>query len=85
MNTIVMLARLVEDNKVSNLCVLLYMTNNFIVYEQIKCCQYWPSEGSIDFGSIKVTLQKEDKLANYCIRQMLINKVASYTSILVKL
>ena len=71
--TIVMLTKLVEDAKVNS---FLYGVYWYIMFPlQIKCHQYWPNKGFVMFGDIKVTLQKEERLANYCIRQLSIEKV----------
>ncbi|XP_065917567.1 receptor-type tyrosine-protein phosphatase S-like [Dysidea avara] len=37
----------------------------------IKCQQYWPNDSSSVFDNIKVTLQKEEQLRSYCVRQLL--------------
>ena len=37
------------------------------------------------FGDIKVTLQKEERLTNYCIRQLFVEKVCFGSVILEKL
>ena len=42
---------------------------------QAKCQQYWPDKGSKVCGNIKVTLHKEEQLANYCIHQFFVEQV----------
>ena len=35
---------------------------------QSKCDQYWPSEGTEEFGDIELRLEREDTLAFYTLR-----------------
>ena len=37
-------------------------------YFQAKCDQYWPSEGTEEFGDIELRLEREDTLAFYTLR-----------------
>ena len=51
-----------------NICIFVYI--------QIKCHQYWPSKGSNVYGDTKVTLHKEEQLANYCFRHFFVEQVS---------
>lgn len=54
------------------LFVFLYL---FFAYLQNKCDQYWPSEGSEQYGSIQVRATGEVQRATYTLRKFLIKKV----------
>ena len=45
------------------------------LFMQDKCHQYWPNSGVGVYGTIKVTLQKEEELTNYCLRQFVVEQV----------
>ncbi|XP_065918174.1 receptor-type tyrosine-protein phosphatase S-like [Dysidea avara] len=53
------------------------MVTRLVEDAKIKCQQYWPNDGSSVFGTIKVTLQKEEQLRSYCVRQLSITNVSS--------
>ena len=42
---------------------------------QAKCQQYWPPKGSKVCGDVKITLHKEEQLANYSVRQFFVEQV----------
>ena len=39
---------------------------------QQKCEQYWPSQGTKEYGPFKVTLTEQQVFADYTIRQLLV-------------
>ena len=41
---------------------------------QVKCAQYWP-DGSNVYGSVAVSLHKEEMFADYIIRSFILKKV----------
>ena len=44
---------------------------------QVKCHKYWPDNSEpATYGDYKVTLLKQEELANYCIRDFTIEKVS---------
>ena len=44
------------------------------MFYQAKCTQYWPT-GSKEYGSITVTLHKEEVFADYIVRTLVVKKV----------
>ena len=44
---------------------------------QAKCTQYWPT-GSKEYGSITVTLHKEEVFADYIVRTLVVKKVGPH-------
>ena len=53
------------------ICVVAMVTN---IEEggQQKCEQYWPSQGTQEYGPFKVTLTDQQVFADYTIRQLLV-------------
>ena len=47
------------------------MVTNVLEGGQQKCEQYWPSQGSQEYGPFKVTLTDQQVFADYTIRQLL--------------
>ena len=45
---------------------------------QKKCAQYWPDEGSLTYGGIKVTLDKKEPYSDFIIRTFAISKVHGF-------
>jgi len=45
---------------------------------QKKCSQYWPDEGSLTYGGIKVTLDKNEPFSDFIIRTFAISKVHDF-------
>jgi len=45
---------------------------------QKKCAQYWPDEGSLSYGGIKVTLDKNEPFSDFIIRTFAISKVQGF-------
>ena len=45
---------------------------------QKKCAQYWPDEGSLTYGGIKVTLDKNEPFSDFIIRTFSISKVHGF-------
>jgi len=48
------------------------MVTNVVEGGQQKCEQYWPSQGTQEYGSFKVTLTDQQVFADYTIRQLLV-------------
>jgi len=47
------------------------MVTNVLEGGQQKCEQYWPSQGTQEYGPFKVTLTDQQVFADYTIRQLL--------------
>ena len=45
---------------------------NVVEGGQQKCEQYWPSQGTQEYGPFKVTLTDQQVFADYTIRQLLV-------------
>ncbi|XP_070545308.1 receptor-type tyrosine-protein phosphatase gamma-like isoform X2 [Ptychodera flava] len=52
--------------------VIIIMLTNLIEKGKNKCEQYWPSEGTEEYGSIEVTLEDTNNLAAYTLRRFTI-------------
>ena len=50
-----------------NACTIIMVTN-IKEGKKIKCQQYWPEDGSEDFGPFTVTLSDQKMFANFTIR-----------------
>ena len=48
------------------------MVTNVVEGGQQKCEQYWPSQGTQEYGPFKVTLTDQQVFADYTIRQLLV-------------
>ena len=53
------------------ICVVTMVTN-VLEGGQQKCEQYWPSQGTQEYGPFKVTLSDQQVFADYTIRQLLV-------------
>jgi protein tyrosine phosphatase len=51
----------------------IVMVTNLMEGQKIKCHRYWPESGSTSFGMYEVTLKKEEKLAEYTVRDLVVN------------
>ncbi|XP_070557951.1 receptor-type tyrosine-protein phosphatase alpha-like isoform X2 [Ptychodera flava] len=49
--------------------IIIIMLTNLVEKGKKKCEQYWPSEGTEQYGSIEVTLEDTNNLAAYTIRR----------------
>ena len=56
---------------------MLLSTTNIV---QVKCNQYWPSEGAAEYGDIEVQLEREDVLAFYTLRSAIFDTEQSFLS-----
>ena len=65
-NTVTDFWRLVWQEEVA----VVAMVTNIKEGKQKKCKQYWPTEGSEDYGPFTVTLCDTQVLADYVIRTM---------------
>lgn len=54
-----------------SLCSLLCC---FFLSKQVKCCKYWPDDSEM-YGDIKITLLKEETLAEYTVRTFALERV----------
>ena len=52
---------------------IVAMVTNTVEKGQQKCEQYWPEEGTKEFGPFKVTLADRQVFADYTIRQLFIS------------
>ncbi len=43
---------------------------------QVKCTQYWPMNGTVIYGGVKVTLESVVNLPNYTIRKLNVTSVS---------
>ena len=43
---------------------------------QVKCTQYWPMNGTVIYGGVKVTLESVVELPNYTIRNLNVTSVS---------
>ncbi|XP_067678684.1 uncharacterized protein [Haliotis asinina] len=55
-------------------CATVVMLTEILEAGKMKCLQYWPKQGSLQFGDITVTMETETRLANYNITQMSLQK-----------
>ena len=53
------------------ICVVAMVTN-VLERGQQKCEQYWPNQGTQEYGPFKVTLTDQQVFADYTIRQLLV-------------
>jgi len=53
------------------ICIVAMVTN-VVEGGQQKCEQYWPSQGTQEYGPFKVTLTDQQVFADYTIRQLLV-------------
>ena len=49
------------------------MVTNTVERGQHKCEQYWPDEGTKEYGPFKVTLADRKVFADYTIRQLFVS------------
>ena len=49
------------------------MVTNTVERGQQKCEQYWPDEGTKEYGPFKVTLADQQVFADYTIRQLFVS------------
>ena len=49
---------------------IVAMVTNTVERGQRKCEQYWPDEGTKEYGPFKVTLADQHVFADYTIRQL---------------
>ena len=54
------------------ICVVAMVTN-ILERGQQKCEQYWPDEGTKEYGPFKVTLADQQVFADYTIRQLFVS------------
>lgn len=47
----------------------------FAVFQQVKCCKYWPDDSEM-YGDIKITLLKTETLAEYTVRTFALERVS---------
>ena len=52
---------------------MVAMVTNIMERGQQKCEQYWPDEGTKEYGPFKVTLGDQQVFADYTIRQLLVS------------
>ena len=64
------------------ICVVAMVTN-VVEGGQQKCEQYWPSQGTQEYGPFKVTLTDQQVFADYIIRKLLVAVSSVYFTILV--
>ncbi|XP_025079512.1 uncharacterized protein LOC112555363 isoform X2 [Pomacea canaliculata] len=57
-------------------CPCIVMLTNTVEMGRFKCEQYWPAEGVdvLSVGSIKVTVSKVTTLADYCVRELILER-----------
>ncbi|XP_046553387.1 receptor-type tyrosine-protein phosphatase epsilon-like [Haliotis rubra] len=51
-------------------CATVVMLTELVETGKMKCLQYWPKQGSLQFGDITVTMETEAGLANYKITKL---------------
>ena len=51
---------------------MVAMVTNIMERAQQKCEQYWPDEGTKEYGPFKVTLAEQQVFADYTIRQLFV-------------
>ncbi|XP_046562316.1 receptor-type tyrosine-protein phosphatase alpha-like [Haliotis rubra] len=51
-------------------CATVVMLTELVETGKMKCLQYWPKQGSLQFGDITVTMETEARLANYKITRL---------------
>ena len=52
---------------------MVAMVTNTVERGQQKCEQYWPDEGTKEYGPFKVTLGDQQVFADYTIRQLFVS------------
>ena len=52
---------------------MVAMVTNIMERGQQKCEQYWPDEGTKEYGPFKVTLGDQQVFADYTIRQLFVS------------
>ena len=52
---------------------MVAMVTNTVERGQHKCEQYWPDEGTKEYGPFKVTLVDQQVFADYTIRQLFVS------------
>ena len=52
---------------------MVAMVTNTVEGEQKKCEQYWPQQGTQEYGPFKVTLTDQQVFADYTIRQLFVS------------
>lgn len=62
----------------SKACVVVMLTRVFD-FVRVMCTQYWPTENHrvVQHGNITVTLLREDTLANFTLRALLVKQVTN--------
>lgn len=58
------------------------MLTNLVEKAKVKCSQYWPNKGTIDYGNISVTLINTVTHADFVLRQFTIKNVSDTVVIL---
>ena len=51
----------------------IVMVTNLKEGSKVKCEQYWPDQGTQEYGPFKVTLTDQQVFADYTIRQLLVS------------
>ncbi len=51
---------------------IIVMLTNLKENKKIKCEQYWPSSGHVEYGPFTVTITDQQVLADYTIRHLLL-------------
>ena len=51
---------------------IIVMLTNLVEKNKIKCQQYWPSSGHVQYGPFIVTITDQQVLADYTIRHLLL-------------
>lgn len=61
----------------SKACVVVMLTRVFD-FVRVMCTQYWPTENRrvVEHGNITITLIREDTLANFTLRALLVKQVS---------
>jgi len=57
---------------------IVAMVTSVVEGGQQKCEQYWPSQGTQEYGPFKITLTDQQVFADYTIRQLLVTVSAVY-------
>ena len=50
----------------------IVMITNLIEGTRVKCSQYWPDAGGVEYGPFKVILKEESVFADYTIRTFIL-------------
>ena len=51
---------------------IIVMLTNVMENNKIKCQQYWPDSGSVNYGPFTVTITDQQVLADYTVRNLLL-------------